>query len=70
LRADTDGKFVKHISQRLDRAHQGIVAARKNLNESDNEAATDDAIDCEYAICTVRLLQLLCESEFPVLGLL
>jgi hypothetical protein len=64
VHVDTQGKFVAHIAQRLDKALEGIVAARKNmhLGKEETDSSVDDADDCEHAICTVRFLQLLCEG--------
>jgi hypothetical protein len=57
---DKEGKFKTHIGKRLDLALESIVADRKNGHV---KGGGDETIDCEHAISTVRLLQLLCAGK-------
>jgi len=57
---DKEGKFKTHIGKRLDLALESIVADRKNGH---TKGGGEETIDCEHAISTVRLLQLLCAGH-------
>ena len=62
---DTEGKFLAHLRERLQRGQQSLIVGRKRgLLGNGNEMLTPEIVaDVESLIMTARLMQLCCEGH-------